>query len=110
MTEREAIKEALKAIPNVKLVDTKWPEQFKTTPCIIFNLAGETGEDFRDDKEYLTELEWYVRVFAAKEADLWAIADAAKEAMEGLGYVRTFRWEEPGTGIRQVAIRMKKYI
>ena len=108
MTERERIKTALWNVAGVKLVTTDWPKQFNTTPCIVLTMAGEQGADFRDDKEYLTEQEWYVRVFSAKEPELLKVADGAQAAMEELGYARNLRWEEPGDAIRQVAIRMSK--
>ena len=110
MTERENVKATLGEIAGVKLVATTWPKQFKELPCILLTMAGEKGADFRDDEEYLTEIEWYVRVFAVKEDNLLAVADAAQTAMQQLGYVRNLRWEEPGADLRQVALRFTKTI
>ena len=39
--ELDAIKDALKALPGVRLVCTGWPKTFDTLPCVLVQLAGE---------------------------------------------------------------------
>ena len=51
-----------------------------------------------------------MRVFAAKSADMRRVCSAVDEAMAALGYERTFRWEEPGEGWRQTAMRYRIYL
>lgn len=108
--ELEAIKDALKALPGVRLVCTGWPKTFDTLPCVLVQLAGEDGADRRDDGEYLTRLEWYVRVFARKESEQWALCGGVEEAMARLGYRRTFHWEEGMADVRHTAYRFEKTI
>ena len=108
--ELDAIKDVLKALPGVRLVCTGWPQTFDTLPCVLVQLAGEDGADRRDDGEYLTRLEWYVRVFSRKESEQCALCDLVEEAMEQLGYRRTFRWEEGMTELHHTAYRFEKTI
>ena len=108
MTHREQIKEALRGIVGVKLVTTAWPEKFDTLPCILLSLASEQGADFRDDEEYLTTVQWYVRVFAAKEDVVLRIAAAAYKEMKKLGYIRDGRWEIPDGRLHRVDFRFTK--
>ena len=110
MTEREKVKAVLETIPGIKAFETKWPDKFNTLPCIVLTLASERGVDRRDDEEYLTEIEWYVRTFAAKEADLQAVSKAAGAAMRALGYERTLLWEQTEGNVRQVVARYQKTI
>lgn len=108
--ELEAVKDALKAQQGVRLVCTSWPKTFDTLPCVLILTAGEEAGDFRDDGEYLTRLEWYVRVFSRKESEQCALCDLVEEAMEQLGYRRTFRWEEGMTELHHTAYRFEKTI
>ena len=91
-------------------VTTAWPREPSQGPVALVTLAGDSPADYRDGRRYLTELEYYVRVFAAKAAVMRAMCAAVNQAMEGLGYERTFRWEEPGEGWRQTAMRYKIYL
>lgn len=105
------ILDALRQVEGIT-VTTAWPKEEPTRPVVLLTLAGDTPADHRDDQEYLTELEYYVRVFAAKAADMRRICAAVQDAMEALGYRRTFRWEEPGEdgGWRQTALRYNIYL
>ena len=73
-------------------------------------MDGEDAADSRDDGEYLTRLEWYVRVFARKESEQWALCGGVEEAMARLGYRRTFHWEEGMADVRHTAYRFEKTI
>lgn len=106
--EKNAVRTALKTIPGVKQVYTAWPKTFDATPCILIQLAGELPADFRDDSEYLTELEWYVRVFAKKEADMGPICAVLRPTMEAIGYRRTFAADVGGEDIHQTLYRFVK--
>lgn len=109
-TELAAIKAALRSIQSVKLVSTTWPKNFATLPCLVVQLSGESPADYRDNREYLTELEWYVRVFSGSERAHYALCDAVRERLEALGYSRTFRWDEGGAEVWHTAFRFKKMI
>ncbi len=100
---------AMRELENVT-VTTKWPKGEAKIPVVLVTLAGDRSADRRDDRRYLTELEYYVRVFAAKADDMRCTCAAVHTAMEGLGYELTFRWEEPGEGWRQTAMRYKIYL
>lgn len=108
--ELAGIKTALRGIDGVLLVATAWPKNFDTLPCIIIQLASEQGVDNRDDHEYLTEIEWYVRVFSNREGISLHLASEVKTAMENLGYVRTFRHDEGAADVRQTVFRFAKTV
>lgn len=103
------ILEALRHVEGVT-VTTSWPGAPAGEPTVLVTLAGDRGTDRRDDREYLTEMEYYVRVFAAKAAGMRRVCAAVHEAMEALGYERVFRWEESGDGFRQTALRYRTYV
>ena len=99
---------ALEAVDGVT-VTSAWPREPPAVPVVLVTLAGERAADRRDDRWYLTELEYYVRVFAAKSGELRRVAAAVDDAMRALGYDLAFRWDEPGEGWRQAAMRYKTY-
>lgn len=100
------ILEALRGIPDVT-VATKWPVEVIGQPVLLVTLAGDKAVDYRDNRAYLCELEYYVRVFAARGEDMRNAASAAHEAMEALGYTKVFRWEESGEDAHQTVFRYK---
>ncbi len=100
---------AMRELENVT-VTTKWPKGEAKIPVVLVTLAGDRSADRRDDRRYLTELEYYVRVFAARADDMRRACADVHTALEGLGYELTFRWEEPGEGWRQTALRYKIYL
>lgn len=103
--ERERVKAALRALSGVTVVATNWITANDALPCIVLLLASEEAADHRDDTEYLTEVEWYVRVFGTKEAPHRALCARMRAAMEGLGYKRTFCWDEGAATMRQTVYR-----
>lgn len=110
--EQEII-DLLAEIKGIKTCSAAWPQKLESTPAITVTLAGDKPTDYRDDRRYLTELEYYIRVFASTntkaKADAWRrIASEAMKLMEGEGWSMTFRWEEPGADMRQFAMRFKK--
>lgn len=64
--EQARILTALGRIEGIEAT-TAWPREPPRKPVALVTLAGETTTDRRDDHRYLTELEYYVRVFAAKK-------------------------------------------
>ena len=107
--EQARILTALGRIEGIEAT-TAWPREPPRKPVALVTLAGETTTDRRDDHRYLTELEYYVRVFAANSADMRRVCSAVDDAMSVLGYELTFRWEEPGEGWRQTAMRYRIYL
>ena len=67
-------------------VTSAWPREPPAVPVVLVTLAGERAADRRDDRWYLTELEYYVRVFAAKSGELRRVVAAVDDAMRALGY------------------------
>jgi len=98
-------------ISGVKAVFPDWPETWQELPCVAVTESANQSAEYRDDEEYITELEYYVRVFARISEDRAAVSSAVDDTMRTLGYKRTFAWEEPGNegGVRQKAIRYRKY-
>lgn len=108
-SELNDVKAALRDIGGLTVV-TAWPKETDVLPCALVSLAGETGVDYRDDVETVTEIEWYVRLFATREAEMMALCENAQAQMEGLGYRRTFRYEEGDGNVRQTVYRFAKLI
>ena len=82
-------------------VASAWPREPPAVPVVLVTLAGERAADRRDDRWYLTELEYYVRVFAAKSGDLRRVAAAVDDAMRALGY----DWPSAGTSRARAGAR-----
>ena len=110
--DAERIRGALSGLAGVRSVTRGWPGSLasKNLPCIGIQKASETGADWRDDREHVTEIEYYVRIFAEKYEQLDAIAPLADAAMEGIGYSRTMTWDDGGSPVRICHIRYRKYI
>ncbi len=106
--EAPLIVAGLGQIPGVAAAHRGWPKDFESLPCIAVTEAGNAPADSRDDREYLTELEYYVRVFAVKAEQIDAIASAVEDTMLGLNYTRTFCWDDDSADIRQKVMRYKK--
>lgn len=106
--QKQEIIDALATISGVKKVSESWPEGTNNIPCITIDMAGNRPTDYRDDKPYVREVEFYIRLFAKARADFLKIGLEIERIMEGLGYDQSFQWEEPGAGIRQLAFRYKK--
>ncbi|MEA5017027.1 MAG: hypothetical protein VB099_20965 [Candidatus Limiplasma sp.] len=106
--QRKEIIQALKSIPGVRNISAAWPEGKDPIPCITVDLASKRATDRRDDKPYLTQTEFYVRLFAVADGDFESIGGEIEARMEELGYEQTFGWEEPGPGVRQLAFRYQK--
>lgn len=99
---------ALKQVPGVASVTRGWPKQSAKLPCVLVGLAADVAEDYRDDEEYLTSLEYDVRIFSRTSDDSDAVSDGVDDAMRRLGYRRTLRYEDYGEDIRMVVLRYKQ--
>lgn len=110
--EAETIRAALSTIKGVKAVTRGWPKSFASAnlPCIAINKASETPADYRDDREHVTELEYYIRIFADKFAQADAIAPGVYDKMETLGYQRTMTYDADESAVRIIHMRYRKYV
>ena len=108
--EAEAICLKLEAIEGVAYVTRGWPKRMERLPCIAVCKAADTPVAFRDDREHMAQLEYYIRIFTgrAKEADaLTVLVDAV---MEEMGYMRTFSYDDDQSDVRIAAIRYRKFV
>lgn len=108
--EAPAIKERLSAIEGIKSVTRGWPKSFERLPCIAITKAADTPVDFADDKEYLAELEYYIRIFTERVSDADDLAQAVDDAMQEMGYTRTFSYDDDDSDVRMSALRYRKYV
>lgn len=108
--EAPKIKERLSRLEGVKSVTRGWPKSFERLPCIAISKAADTPVQFKDDKEYLAELEYYIRIFTDRVSDADALAEAVDAAMEGMGYTRTFSYDDDDSDVRMAAMRYRKYV
>jgi len=107
--DKPRIIQALSEIPGVARVLPTWPDDWAVLPCIVISEAANMPADWRDDRERITELEYYVRVFANRAAELSQIASAADDIMQSLGYARGMAWEDDGAQVRQKIMRYRIY-
>ena len=108
--ESPAIRARLSAIEGVKNVTRGWPKSFERLPCIAVTKASDTPMRFADDKEYVAELEYYVRIFTNRESEADRLAQEVETAMEELGYTRTFSYDDDDAEVRMAALRYRKYV
>lgn len=106
--EAEHIATELGELECVASVTRGWPTDGTTLPCIAIALAGETPADFRDDDEYLTELEYYLHIFTVTALEGDTVASSVDETMRGMGYTRTFANEQPEQGAAHLIRRYRK--
>ena len=111
MTEADRIGGALAAISSIKCITRGWPAALdsQTLPCVVVQKAGERGVDVRDNREYITELEYYIRVFAATAPQADQVSAAVLQTMEALGYERVFAWEEFTQEVYRADMRLRRY-
>ena len=107
--ETQRVLSALSALEGLRRVTRGWPSQpmEEALPCAVVQKTGESGVGWRDDLEYLTRLEYTVRVFAALPAQADTLAAGVKSAMEALGYRRVFGWEESDGRVHLRAMRFE---
>jgi hypothetical protein len=108
LDDKPRILDALAAIPGVKAALPAWPKADARMPCVVATLAANEPEDTYDDHEYLTALEYYIRVFTNYAQDRAEIAAHADKAMTALGYRRVFMWEDDGADTRQTVMRYRR--
>ena len=100
------VEEALKAIDGI-CVTRGWPKDFASLPCVAVSLAGESKIDRRDDRAYLIEVEYYLRVFTDTNKQMDALLGSVDNAMEAIGYEQSFFWGEDDATMKQTVLRYK---
>lgn len=108
--EAEAIRERLSSMEGVARVTRGWPKGMENLPCIAVTKAADTPVSFRDDREHVAELEYYVRIFAHRAQQADALAAQVDAAMEDMGYMRTFSYDGDDADVRMAALRYRKYV
>jgi len=107
---KEIIKTALEDITGLGSISDSWPDAETQLPAIVVDLASEQGKDRRDDRRYLTEIEFYVRIFANTPAAIHAMFEAVCPRMEALSYELTFKFDQNTAGARQLITRWTKTV
>lgn len=108
--EAEGICARLAQLEGEAQVTRGWPRRFAALPCIAVQKAADTPVSFRDDREHIAQLEYYIRIFAEKAQQADALAEAVDAAMEELGYMRTFSYDDDGQQVRMAALRYRRYV
>lgn len=108
----EKIKDALAGIPSLKALCSSWPDDKTKYPAIVVDLAADQSSDFRDDRPYLVELEYYIRIFDTDPTKkrMRAVLAEVDTRMEALGYTRTFRFEQNENNVKQWVTRYKTMV
>ena len=99
------IKDALEGIPGLKSLSSSWPDDTTAFPAIVVDLASDQTADRRDDRPYLTELQYYVRLFARNKDDLRRMLTETDARMAAIGYERVFRFEQNDANVKQWVTR-----
>ena len=108
--EADAICERFRAMEGVRMVTRGWPKRPEERPCSAVHKAADAPAAFYGDREHIAQLEYYVRIFADRAAQADALASAADEVMEAMGYTRTFSYDDDSQGVRVDALRYSKYV
>ena len=108
----EELRTALSKVSGVKAVTRGWPKSFasKNLPCIALEKASETPADYRDDREHVTEIEYYVRIFADKAEQTDALAPLVDTRMQKLGYQKTMTYDAGDSAVHICHMRYRKYV
>ena len=108
--ETESICARLSQLEGAAQVTRGWPKRFAQLPCIAVQKAADTPVSFRDDREHIAQLEYYIRIFADRAQQADVLAQAVNAAMEELGFTRTFSYDDDGQQVRMAALRYRKYV
>lgn len=108
--DKARIRAELLLIPGVARALLSWPEDWEQLPTIVISEASNRPWDNRDDQEYITELEYYIRVFADKASEIVEISSAVDDKMVELGYERHMTYEDDSAEVRQKALRYRTYM
>lgn len=96
---------SLKKIPGISNVVPAFPREFTKRPIIAITEAANRPVQFRDDREYLTQLQYMVRVFAHTEEEISRISSHVEDIMTiTLDYVRVGCWQDDSGQTRQRVI------
>lgn len=91
--EAERIRAALSAVDGIKTVTRGWPVTMQELPCVAVTKASQAPLRYADGAAHVSELEYYIRVFADTAAEADAAAVGVDTAMEQMGYRMTFSGE-----------------
>jgi len=108
--DKPRVIEALRTLPDVKAVLDAWPERVSVLPTIIVEEARNSPADRRDDREYLTRLEYYIRIFTKHAKERSSLASAADDLLLTLGYERNFNHETGESGMCVKHMRYYIYV
>ena len=98
----------MKTIQGVARATQGWPDNFETLPCIAIEEASNTPHRFADDREHITEIEYYIRVFSYKAEEKDRLADLVDDFMTERGYTRTLAYDNNEADVRMKALRYQK--
>ena len=104
---------ALGGISGVQLVTRGWPKTDPATaklPAIAVQEAGNRPAAHADDDELVTEIEYYIRVFARTAGECDTLIVAAETVLRQIGYKRTFSYEDFGADVKMKVLRMRAYM
>ena len=102
------VQKALSAIEGVKAF-FYYPKSFKELPCVSYYELNNTPDTGADDQEYLSEIVYVVDVWGSTSSIVTAIAIAAAEKMEGIGFAREFSHDvdPPESAVRHKTMRFR---
>ena len=87
----ESVAAAISAIPASTFYN--YPQDWNALPSISYYEISNLPETASDDREYSTELEYVVDVWALSPLEMVTLALQADEAMTAIGFTRAFSLE-----------------
>lgn len=111
MEDVNSIIGALAAATAAQHITRGWPlaDAADLVPLIALRLASESCTARYDDRAYLMETEYDLRVFAHNPAQADTVAEEARLCMQKLGYERVFAAEESSAAMHQRIGRYRKH-
>jgi hypothetical protein len=87
-----------------------WPKTFEILPCLAVSEASNRVDAWRDDTEYLQEIETDVRVFAVSTDEIDELAPQAAAVMNALGYKRVLSYDNDGAEVKMKVMRYRVFM
>ncbi|MDR1600419.1 MAG: hypothetical protein LBS11_11210 [Oscillospiraceae bacterium] len=90
-----------------------WPKTFEALPCLAVSEASNRVASWRDDGDYIQEIETDIRVFAVRADEIDALARQVESVMTRLDYRRALTYDSDADakgGVRMKVMRYRVFI
>lgn len=109
LNDAPRIVQTIAGLSIAKNVTRGWPASFAKLPTVAVTEAGNVHAEYRDNRAYVDELIYDIRVFAYTPEDIDTVAAAVEDAMEGIGYTRILVHDDDSAEVRMKVMRYNRY-